>query len=301
VRAGQLVRALEQELAEAGLRGSFLVRDLDDQTELGIQPDVEYAIASLAKIPLALAVLEGIRVGRLDGATSVLVPPGRVTTPGPTGISRFRHPVRVAVDDLLYLSVCLSDGSAAEALFALTPPAMVAAELKRVGLDGIHIRHSTAELAAPVEQSDVDNPSLAQHLAIGGATGGRGHIIPQLDTTRGNSASARALMELLQSLWTRSRIHPDVAARVRELMRDNVLRQRLAPDFSSDASGWSSKTGTLLNLRHEIGVVEHAEGRRFGVVALTESRVPAANQPATEALMGHVARRLRDQIRQARP
>ncbi len=53
-----------------------------------------------------------------------------------------------------------------------------------------------------------------------------------------------------------------MAARVRELMGDNLLRQRLAPDFSSDASRWSSKTGTLLNLRHEVGVVEHATGRR---------------------------------------
>jgi beta-lactamase class A len=76
-----------------------------------------------------------------------------------------------------------------------------------------------------------------------------------------------------------------------------VLRQRLAPDFSSDASRWSSKTGTLLNLRHEVGVVEHADGQVLAVAALTESRVPAVVQPGAEALMAHVARTLRDQLR----
>jgi beta-lactamase class A len=76
-----------------------------------------------------------------------------------------------------------------------------------------------------------------------------------------------------------------------------VLRQRLGPDFSSDASTWSSKTGTLLNLRHEIGVVEHEDDTPFAVAALTESRVPAAAQPAAEALMGRVARALHDRLR----
>jgi len=80
-------------------------------------------------------------------------------------------------------------------------------------------------------------------------------------------------------------------------MASNILRQRLAPDFASDASRWSSKTGTLLNLRHEVGVVEHADGQTFAVAALTESRVAAIVQPGAEALMALVARRLRDAIR----
>lgn len=63
-------------------------------------------------------------------------------------------------------------------------------------------------------------------------------------------------------------------------MSSNLMRQRLTPDFASDASRWSSKTGTLLNLRHEVGVVEHADGQAFAVAALTESRVAAIVQPA---------------------
>ncbi|MGW3042232.1 hypothetical protein ACWC9T_19865 [Kitasatospora sp. NPDC001159] len=44
--------------------------------------------------------------------------------------------------------------------------------------------------------------------------------------------------------------------------------------------------------------MEHADGRVFGVVALTESLVPAVRQPAAEALMAEVARTLRDHLRQ---
>lgn len=224
--------------------------------------------------------------------------PGGITTPGPTGLSRFRHPARIAIDDLLYLSTAVSDGTASDALFALTPPAEVSAVMHGFGLRGITVRHTMQELVeTPAERLDSADVHLAHFLAIEAVTDGRGHRIPQLDVTRANSGSARAFIELLQALWTPSPIDSGVTERVRTLMAANILRHRLAPDFSSDASRWSSKTGTLLNLRHEVGVVEHADGQVFGVAVLTESRVPAISQPGAEALMAQVARTLRDQLR----
>jgi len=295
-----LVRDLRAELADGGLRGSFLVRDLRSGAELGIDPDRAYPIASLVKVPLAAATLERIRRGELDGATQLEVAPGGVTTPGPTGLTRFRHPARLAVEDLLYLSTSLSDGTAADVLFGLTPPADVTRALGEWGLGGIAVRHLMRDLVeTPAERFDAGEADLAHALAIGAATAGQGHRLAQLDVTRANSASARALLDLLQALWTPSKIDPSVAAGVRELMANNVIRHRLTPDFASDAARWSSKTGTLLNLRHEAGVVEHADGGLFAVVALTESRVPAGLQPEADVLMARVARALRDHLRGA--
>ncbi|MFJ6513203.1 serine hydrolase [Streptomyces sp. NPDC091406] len=294
-----LLRDVRARLLDGGLRACLLVRDLGTGEELGIEPDTELPSASLVKVPLALATLERIRRGELDGAMPVDVAPGRVTTPGPTGLSRFRHPARIAVDDLLYLSTCLSDGTAADALFALTPPSRVADLLREADLRGITVRHRTEELFdTPVERFDADQVHLAHALAIDAGTSGRGHRVPQLDTTRANTGSARSFVDLLQAVWTPSKIHPEVAERLRDLLAQNVLRHRLTPDFSSDASRWSSKTGTLLNLRHEIGVVEHTDGQSFAVAVLTESSVPAGAQPGVDGLMAEAARRLRDHLRQ---
>ncbi|MFF4943237.1 MULTISPECIES: serine hydrolase [Streptomyces] len=294
-----LLRDVRARLSEGGLRACLLVRDLGTGEELGIEPDTDLPSASLVKVPLALATLERIRRGELDGAALLDVAPGRVTTPGPTGLSRFRHPARIAIDDLLYLSTCLSDGTAADALFDLTPPARVAGLLREAGLHGITVRHRTEELFdTPVERFDADQVHLAHALAIDAGTSGRGHRVPQLDTTRANTGSARSFVDLLQAVWTPSKIHPEVAERLRDLLAHNVLRHRLTPDFSSDASRWSSKTGTLLNLRHEIGVVEHADGQIFAVAVLTESSVPAGAQPGVDGLMAEAARRLRDHLRQ---
>ncbi|MEV6876648.1 serine hydrolase [Amycolatopsis sp. NPDC051128] len=287
-----------QALHEAGLRGSFLVRDLDTGDEVGIDADVEYPAASLVKVPLAVATLERVGRGELDPATPISVSPGRSTIPGPIGLSKFRHPAMIALEDLLYLSTSMSDNVAADALFALTPPAAVTAELRRLGHDGIAVRHLMADLVdTPAERFPRAEAHLAHSLAITAGTAGHGHPVPQLDVSRANAGSARAFADLLHSLWRPTTIEPTVAARVRELMGDNIVRHRLAPDFMSDSSRWSSKTGTLLNLRHEVGVVEHADGQAFVVAALTESRVPAAVQPGAEALMAHVARTLRDALR----
>ncbi|MEW1655601.1 serine hydrolase [Streptomyces sp. NPDC093707] len=294
-----LLHDIRQQLLDGGLHGCLLVRDLSTGAELGIEPDAQLPSASLVKIPLALATAERIQRGELDGATAIDVQPGRITTPGPTGLTRFRHPARIAIDDLLYLSTSVSDGTAADALFDLTPPAQVAQILHELGLDGITIRHGMRELTqTPAEHFTPDQARLAHTLAIEAGTSGRGHHVHQLDTTRANTGSARAWTALLQALWTPSAIHPEAAARVRGLMAHNLLRHRLAPDFSSDASDWSSKTGTLLNLRHEIGVVEHFNGHAFAIAVLTESLVPASIQPGADILMAQAARRLHDHLRQ---
>jgi beta-lactamase class A len=296
--ATRILRDLRDALHDGGLRGSFLVRDLDTGDELGIDAESPLAVASLVKVPLALATLERAERGELDLATPIEV---RSSSPGPTGLSRFRHPATVAVDDLLYLSLAISDNAATDELFAITPPAEVAAELRRLGYEGMTVRHPTGDLMqTPTERFAPEEKHLAQALAIAAATEGRGHPMAMLDISRANSGSARAFVDLLQGLWRPTTIRPAVAARVRELMGDNLIRQRLAPDFTSDASKWSSKTGTMLNLRHEVGVVEHADGQTFAVAALTESTVPAVAQPGAEALMAQVARSLRDAIRAGR-
>lgn len=288
-------REWRERLDDAGLDGSFLVRDLDDAAELALDADLELPIASLVKLPLALATLERVRRGELDGAAPVEVAPGRVEAPGPTGLTRFQHPARVAVADLVYLSTSLSDSTATDALFDLTPPAGVTAVLRDLGIDGFTLRHRMDVLmATPAEALD---GGLRHDLAIG-VTGRDGASpIAELDVARANTASARALAGLLAAIWTGGAIDAAVAARLRQLLAANVHRNRLAPEFVSDASSWSSKTGTLLNLRHEAGVVEHADGGRFVVVALTRSRVAAAAQPAAEIAMGRVARGLHDELR----
>ncbi|MGF0115468.1 serine hydrolase [Promicromonospora sp. Marseille-Q5078] len=295
------VARVRADLAAAGLTAGILVRDLADGAEIALDADVAMPVASLVKLPIAVATIERVRRGELDGSAPVTVEPGRMTVPGPPGTTRFRHPASVALDDLLYLAVALSDSGAADALLALTPPDDVGRVLREMGVGGFTVRHGLAELSeTPAEALHAHDPGLGYALAATATRPNGSSAIRSLDTSVATTASARDVAGLLAEVWAAERVHPVVSARVRELMAANVHRQRLAPEFETDRSTWSSKTGTVLSLRHEAGVVEHRDGTTFVVVALSRSQAPAGAHPAAEAALGRAARRLHDLLRRDR-
>lgn len=301
----ELVDHLRDRLERAGLTGSYLVRDLTSGEELGFDTDRLVPLASLAKVPLALVVVDRIRQGLLDGAGRLRIPPGHVTTAGPTGMTRFRHVADIAVEDALSMAVTVSDNAAADALFDLVSPTEVTQTLTGWGVEGLVLREKFSELTqTPVETLPQQDTDLAHTIAIGAGTGGGGHRLAQLDLTRTNTGTAKALVDLLEAMWSSrtqhtpgSPLHPWVCAEVRALMAANVHRHRLALDLASDENHWFSKTGTLMNHRHEFGVLERADGTCVAIAALTESAVAASLQPAAEAVMADVARRLHEHLR----
>lgn len=298
--ASRLLREVTRELDDAGLRGWCLARDLHTGEEVALDADEPVPLASLVKVPLALAVLDRVHRGDLDGAAPLELASSVADLPGGVGVTRFRHPARIAVDDVVYLAVALSDNVAADALFELVPPAEVTAFVRGLGIDGLVVRHPVADLSATPVEAMPDHPDLALSVATGAATAGGGHRVRQLDTSRSSAGTPRAVVDLLELVWRDDGPMPgEVTARLRWLMTHAVHRQRLWPDLASDEATWASKTGTLLTLRHEAGVLEGsgADGELHAVAVLTESRVAAMTQPGAEATMGAVARRLVDHLR----
>lgn len=294
----RVIHDINAELASAGLNANIVVRDLDSRREISTSTDAAMPIASVVKIPIALALLTRISEGDLDGSQPITIEPERFDTAGQTGTSRFHHPAQIALDDLVMLSVCFSDNTATDALLDIVAPAEIQSDLDRLGVRGIHIRHHLGGLLqTPLESLPESEAHLAYDLARSSPSPGAGHRIWQLDVSRANVGTAAGLTDLLQEIWCPSRIYPAVASRLRSLMAGNIIRHRLAPDFASDATTWSSKTGTLLNLRHEIGVVDHADGQSIAVTALSESSNPASAQPAAEAALGAAARALHNLLR----
>ena len=164
----------------------------------------------------------------------------------------------------------------------------------------ITVRHSIRNLHETLaNRLEPEELPQALALAIQASTRGGGHLIPQLDVTHANAGTSRAVVDLLERLWTDPGLAQEHAA-IRRLLGMNLIRHRLAPDLESDDAVWFSKTGTFLHLRHEVGVLEHADGGRFAIAVLSESSVPARVQPGAEQALGYAARLLHDQVRATR-
>ena len=290
-----IAESIARDWAALGVRGSFLARDIDSGEHLGFDVDEPLPLASVVKVPLALAVLDRIAAGHRDPARPVTLDPA-TSSVGPTGLAAFRHPATVAVGDLLLLALSVSDNAAADALFDLIPVAEVDARLRAWGCEGIRVRHRMNHMYECAAGAAGNDFSLALELAVRDERAGR-HTIGTLDPAHANLGSAAALVDLLQRVWRDEISRPRATAEVRRLMGLQVFTQRLASELRADSLRLSGKTGTFLHLRHEIGVVEADSGDRVAMAALTRADRRAGLAPDIDFAIGNAARRAFEALR----
>jgi beta-lactamase class A len=268
--AGRLARTIHDSWTRLGVTGHFLARNIDTAEQFGFAVDIAVPLASVAKVPIALAVLEAISDGTVDPARQVRIDPD-ASSLGATGIAAFRYPATIAVGDLLHQMLAVSDNAGGDALLDLIGLDAVAARLRGWNCPDIAIRHPLQRLYDCAVGAVGTDFRLALELAIRQDGRAGPHPIQTLDVAHGNVATAAALVDLLQRVWRDEVANPDATAELRRLMGQQVFTHRLSSDLRADSITVSGKTGSFLNLRHEIGVVESDTGGRVAIAALTRS------------------------------
>jgi beta-lactamase class A len=282
---------------ELGIDGHLFARNLATGEELGFDADRPTPLASVVKVVIALAVLEQVADGRL-GADQPLALDPEATAVGPTGAGAFRHTATIAVGDLVMLMLTVSDNASADRLLEHVGIDAVQEALRDWGRPEIRVRHTMQRLhdaAMVATGGDVD---LALELAIASERGGA-PAIEMLEPARANVGTARGLVALLADAWEDRIASPSATAELRRLMRMQVFTQRLSSDLRSDLTRVAGKTGTFLHLRHEVGVVESADGTRVAIAALTRCPRPAAVAADVDLAIGAAARLAFETLRDA--
>ena len=273
---------------DVGLTGEFLARNLSTGEQLGFGTGVLLPLASVAKVPLALVVLHAIAIGTLDAAHPVRVDPA-TSSFGATGLSAFRYPAQVAVQDLVYLMLAVSDNAAADALLDLIGLEEINHRLADWEVHDLRFRHRFQTMYDCAVGVAGDDFRLALDLAIEDDAQDR-HRIESLDVAKANVGSAPALVSLLERVWTDRIGNPWATRELRTLMGRQIYTHRLASELQTDDFAVAAKTGTFLNLRHEIGVVRTNSGDQIAIAALTRSRQRALVQQQADLAIGAAAR-----------
>lgn len=281
--------------------GGFLARNIDTGEQLGFDVDEAIPTASLAKVPLALAVLDAIDSGELDAAQAMRIDPPESYTGG-TGLGTFRYPVTIAVGDLVTQALTVSDNIAADTLLDLIGIDGMNARLRAWRARHILFRHDFKRMFECALGAAGNDFGLAMELAIQGDRPGQVHAIETMNPEQANVATAASLVDLLQRIWTDDIATPAATAGVRERMSKQVFQHRLSSDLRTDGFRISAKTGSFLNLRHEIGVVEtdvgfgsgagvgFGGGARIAIAALSRASVPALVHQGVDLAIGAAAR-----------
>ena len=283
-----VAETIARDWARLGVRGHLLARNLDTGDELGFDAGQMVPIASVVKVPIALTVLEQIAQGQLTAARQLTVS-NETASLGPTGTASFRYPASLAVGDLVMLMLTISDNAAADRLLDLVGLDRVTASLAGWGCPDIRVRHRMQHMYESAAAMAGGDFSVALELAIASDETGT-HAIEALDPRYANVATARGLVAFLEAIWLDRIASPAATAELRRLMAMQVFTHRLSSDLRADSVRVSGKTGSFLQLRHEIGVVESDAGDRIAIAALTRSTRRAAIAHDIDLGIGAAAR-----------
>jgi beta-lactamase class A len=282
--------------ADAGATGWLHARPItaDQADGVDVGAGRRVAIASVYKLPLAVALIRMIDRGELDGAelTSVTT---RDRTPGLTGISAMLDPVTMSWRDLASLMMTVSDNAAADAILERVGVAQVAEALDDLGLGDTRISGGTAD-AFRLLHVDTGAATLADAFAT--LADDDHSLEPRAyDSLHSSAATARDMTALLAALWTDTAASAAGCGLIRDMMSRQVRTNRLASGFAFSDVRVAGKTGTMGALRHEVGVVQYPDETPYAVAIFTQSARAAPVQPRIDTAIGMAARMAVDHLR----
>jgi beta-lactamase class A len=276
---------LDAVFAAVGVRGFVHARDLDGGAEIGLRADDPVVLASVFKIPIAVAYARAVAAGRLD-------PKGRARVEardrlGGVGTAGNADDVEMSWRDLVRFMLTMSDNGATDVVLRELGVDAVNALLVELGLTRTHLIGGCAEIFDTMtDELDYPRGAIDQLEAdLGGLDPDRVWALSALDPQRTTSSTPRELTTLLAALWADEAAPPAESADVRAILGQQIWPHRLSTGFP-DGVRVSGKTGTLPSIRNEVGVVEYPDGGRYAVAVFTRVESLAWRSPDVDRAIG---------------
>ncbi|MGW3997378.1 serine hydrolase [Amycolatopsis sp. NPDC004772] len=290
--------AVEAEIAEvfarADARGFLHAREIGGGPSVAVGADDPVVLASVFKIPVAVAYAREAAAGRLDETARTRV--GRRYRIGGIGTAGCADDVEMSWRDLALFMLTMSDNAATDVVYHRIGQQAVDRVLTDLGLHRTRLIGCCEDLFASA-LADVGAPEDADIDAVfAEATPEQTWKLAVLDPERTTSSTPREITELLDAVWTDRAGDPAACERVRSMLARQIWPHRLSSGFPSDV-GVAAKTGTLPAVRNEAGVVSYPDGRRFAVAVFTRANSLAERQPAIDAAIGRAGRLAVDHLR----
>lgn len=297
------VNAIEEALRDAGARARWHVVDLGSGRELGDGIDEPVVTASTYKTAVLLELNRQAAAGELSLTDRVTVPADRRTM-GPTGLSVMLDEVEISLRDLSFWMMCVSDNTATDVLQEIVGTERINKTLADLGLGSTFMegdcRHLLDTLVADAGGVQNVGPAMTPEAYAANRS---------LNAPTTNRTTPRDATTLLRLIWNDEAGPPEACAEVRRIMGLQVWPHRLSSAFG-DGVKVSGKTGTLIGIRNEIGVIEFAEGQgpsgpperggRYVAAVFVTTESLAWHKPEADAVIGTVARLAIEELKGAK-
>jgi beta-lactamase class A len=277
----------------AAVDGWLHALDLASGREIAYRADEPVVAASVFKIPVLVELCRQADAGQIALDEPVAVPlAGRA--PGPTGLSMALDQATLSWRDLALSMIVVSDNAATDILCDRLGIGRINQAMRSLGLPGTQLagdcRHLFAQMAEDAGCDGLAGFPVqpdAELLA-------RLRVLQPLQTNR---STPREASQLLAAIWRDQAASAESCTLMRRILGAQVWPHRLASGFPEDDVRTAGKTGTLVTVRNEAGVVSYPDGRHYAVSVFTRSHQVQAKHPAQDRAIGQAARLAVDLLR----
>lgn len=282
-------------LADAGCSGWIHATTIGSpQIEYSYDADAPVVLASVYKLAVLISLCRSADRGDVDLASSITVDPTQWAQ-GPTGLAAFRDPVTLSRRDLATSMMTVSDNVAADVILDETGLDRVADDLTSLGAASTRIVGGVAELHGRL-QRETGTSTVAEAFAAL-ADPDSDSSVSAYDAAYSSSSTPRDCTTLLSAVWTDRAASAEMCEFIRDTMRRQVFTARLASGFPFRRVTVAGKTGTLVAIRNEIGVVEFPGELPVAVAVFTMSARSESYLPQVDRAIGEVARTVVTELR----
>lgn len=272
--------------ADVQVDGFLHARDLATGAEIGFNADDPVVSASTFKVPVLVELFRQGDAATIDLTEQVTVPVEK-RAPGPTGLSVMKDPATLSWRDIAFWMIVVSDNAATDFICEKVGIENVNATMRELGLPGTQLEGDCRNIFATMaEDAGVSSPEdfpspvpmeLVQRL----------RAETPLQTNR---STPREMTRLFELIWTDMAASPDACEQMRDILLHQVWPHRLASGFPEDDIHTAGKTGTLVIVRNESGMVLYPDGARYAVAVFTRSHTVREKNPDADAVIGKAAR-----------
>ncbi|MFG2623012.1 serine hydrolase [Streptomyces sp. NPDC048507] len=292
--AAEAATTLQAIFDAAGAEGFAHARDLGTGAEAGFRADAPVIVASLRKIPVALAYARAVAAGELDPAARHTITEDN-REGGGIGTDSCLHDVTLSTRDLAFFMLSMSDNAATDKLMELLGTDRVRALVTELGCPRMPVGRYR-DLWDPVWHELGIDPEGDIDAQLDGIAEPRLRALTMLDPTRTASSTPREITSLLTAIWRDEAGPARACAEVRALMSRQLSTHRLAAGFDDDVKV-AAKNGSLWGILNEAAVVEYPDGGRYAVAVFLRTRALGGRDPAADTAIGAAARAAVDHLR----
>ena len=267
----QIEKVLPRARGEVGVA----IKHVESGTEVLINADKTYPMASTYKVPILTEIFFQRAEGKLTLADRVEVTPADVHPGGTIALLLDGPGLQMSIHNLINLMMRVSDNSAADIMIDKVGAANVTARMKSLGLDSIRVDRSTLEMI--LDQAGLDYAAysklpmaqLRERLdTIDALTAARAN--ERFNKTEKDVATPRHMNQLLEKIYRGEIVDRASSDEIVEFMNHSMIGQARIPGSLPEGTRVAHKTGTISGSTNDTGIVFLPDGRHLLVTVFTK-------------------------------